>query len=1254
MRVTATHLIHWSDQRVAQEILPVLVRRLISSTSQTTQLAMPGGDSISTPGWDGVVRIEKGNAWAPTGPSYWELGTSKDPLAKARSDYSKRLNALSAEERARATFVFVTSRRWQGKGAWQTEARSKHDWANVLVWDADDLEAWLEISAATSLWLGTQLGIAGHGIDSVENYWSHWQSQSKPAMTAAALFVGREKSKDELLKCFQQNETLIAVMADSQSEAIAFVCALLIESGYDQRAACLTSEEGWQFVDANTGIDLIVVTDNQLGSHRSPRDGQSFIVPLASGDQTFNLTGIGVRAADQRIIELRRPRPDEFEKSLLELGIASSDAARYTRTMGRSWTVFRRWHALNPAVKKPAWLDAPNASSLQILTLVGAWNEASDGDKACIAQIASRPYEDIENELLELAALDDAPVIKIGSIWKAKAPLEMLHLMASRLTGAILSRFFQVAQAVFEEPDPVLELEEDKRWMASIYGKVREHSGVALDAIADSIAKLGYFSGINESQSDIGSYVSNLVRQLLESADEARWLSVASYLRSFAEAAPDEFLIAIQQSLQSSDKPVLRLLTETRSSSAFGRCWHANLLWALELLSWYPRRLNQTANVLAELSGVEIKGNWANTPFNSLVSLFRPWYPQTAATVEQRLHVVRDLVNRHPRTGWQFLLAMVPRHPDMASSNAKPNWRDDDAGAGETVTHGEYRQFVLVIADLLLKKADGYAERIAELVPIIDRLDESFRDSVINLVATATQYNEEDKELIRSEVRKFLNWENSFNRDGEKHDRYSADALRPTFDALASDDLVICHAWIFSNGWIDLPDGHDEDYKAEDRARAKLRATAIREIYQDQGWGGIDRLAKRCGEPRLVGWELVSDPFDRNDLVSWLCEWYVNSQQPSFDSLTCGALHAVPQTECIEFLGECLDQLGQRATSSSPTVAGFMTNAPQGMNLWLLVEEQALGIRNHFWSIVRPSYVQSKTDELIFCLERLLTAERPRTAMEAIGDRAAELPSNLLVQTLKSIAAGQEPDAPLPQSWHISRVFKVLSESGELTQPDLASLEFAYYPALSHDKYGTPNLMAEILSSPDVFMEMICLAYKPHNSEREPLPENMQAAAETAGSLLHDARGIPGKKPDGAIDPDLFFSWIQKVREIAKEKDRLVVTDLNIGAWISDWPCKKDLESWPDPVIADLLDQDDCGDIRRGFHTGVYNARGVSSRMPYDGGDQERNIASTFRRFAIRWEETKPNLAAMIESLAKSYAREAQRHDDDGLWNQES
>lgn len=1249
MRISATNLSHWSNERRAQDVLPILIRRLISATSTVNSITMPGGDSVNLPGWDGVISVLSGNPWVPDGLSYWEMGTSKDPAAKAQSDYAKRTEQLQPEQRAVAAFVFITPRRWAGKDNWLSKVRSENQWARVLAWDADDIEAWLESSATTSLWFGAQIGISGYGVVAIEQYWSDWQGQSNPAITYQSLVTGREQSGLALRNALDKRESLVAVVADSQSEAVAFVCGALLEHGYSKVAACVTSEEGWQFIDSNSGISFVVVSDNQLSNQKAPRDDMTLIVPLAAGDREFNLKGIGREASLHTQIELRRSRPDEFENALLSLGLDHADAARFSRSMGRSWTVFRRQFAANPAIKKPLWLSVTSTIALQVLTLVGAWNSRSEGDRLCVEHLANRAYEEVENDLIELAALDDAPVIKIGSLWKAKAPLELLNLMAPKLTDAVLSRFFNFAKSIYEEPDPVLELEESERWMASIYGKVRAQSGVILDGIADSIAKLGSFSEVNDELDIAGRHVRELVRHLLYDANEQRWLSVSSYLREFAEAAPHEFIGAVERSLRSPTRAVLSLLSETSAAGVHGRCWHANLLWALELLAWYPTRLNKVALILAELSKTEIKGNWGNTPFSSLLSLFRPWMPQTSAPQGARIQVINKVIAKFPDIGWQLLVKLTPRGNDCALPNAKPSWRDDDSGAGNGVSNAEYCSFVLTIGRMLVEKAAGSPTRIADLVSLVDSLDDDFRDSVIILVKSACEFDDDGKELVRSEVRKYLNWENSFNQNGESHDRYAADALRPIYDGLTPNDLILRHKWLFSSGWIELPDGRENDREETQRFKANLQVDAFNEIFDCYGWSGITKLAEVAGDCWLIG-KLIAECSARAESAEWISNWYLSRSNTGFDALTSGALNCIDQNELSCFLTTCISTFSNLSVSAT-VLGGFLTNAPQTIELWQQLGELDEGIRDHFWDTVTIRYLVSSPEVLAFCVEKLLVASRPRAAIQTIHGREAELSSELLIRVLNQLASEGEEAVDFPQSWHIADLFEVL----HLRQlhSELLTLEFTYYEVLHHSKYGTPNLYSELVTNPDLFMELVCLVYNPANSERETLSEQMFGVARTAGSVLNNLNATPGMDSTGLIDEDKFYSWVSVVRKMAQEHDRQEVTDHLIGKMLADWPCKKSLEIWPKAAISTLLEHDDAEEIRAGFSLGVRNSRGVTTRMPYDGGNQERTVAQKFRDYAAYWDITHPTVAAMICDIARYYDFDAKRMDEDGLWNEE-
>jgi hypothetical protein len=459
MRVTATQIQQWADTRDAQGLLPVLVRKLIVETAKLTELAIPGGDSVGQPGWDGVLTVSKGNPWVPAGTSRWEMSCDKKVADKAAGDYKKR-TAEYGSIAADTDFVFVSPQRWLKKTQWRDSVRSSGRWRDVKVLAADDLEAWLDTAPATRLWFGELLGLTGPGIRSVESYWDTWRAQSRIQLTTEAISVGRESEIRNFQNAVSALPSILVIDADSTDEAAAFACAQLVLLGQAAGAACITATDGWRYVDANPQLSILVAASIEVAAARAPRDGQMLVVPMNIGDRSDHFSPFGSHPNADRI-PLDRPNANSFEKALIAIGENESDAARYARSTGRSWSVYRRRTASNPAIAHPAWIMDPKARVLTAIVLVGGWNESRPGDVALLEEITGKRYEELERELLYLARLDDSPVLKIGSVWKAKAPLELLYLYAKEISNDELKRYFATVEAVLAKPDPALELDAD-------------------------------------------------------------------------------------------------------------------------------------------------------------------------------------------------------------------------------------------------------------------------------------------------------------------------------------------------------------------------------------------------------------------------------------------------------------------------------------------------------------------------------------------------------------------------------------------------------------------------------------------------------------------------------------------------------------------------------------------------------------------------------------------------------------------------
>ncbi|EOB2447265.1 hypothetical protein ACIL3P_000178 [Escherichia coli] len=1238
MRITATQIEQWADTRDAQGILPILIRRLISATTTITALSMPGGDSVSGSGWDGIVQADKGNIWIPGGSSFWEMGCSSDIITKARSDFRKRNQQISPQEAAQSRFVFVSPRRWPKKDNWLKEARAENIWSNVYAFDADDLETWLENAPTVALWFGELTGHTGAGIESISHFWERWCSQSQFPLTKETLLAGREEEKNTLNGFLSEKKEQIIIRADSQEEAIAFTCASLIEMGYENIAACITTDDGWRFIDKNPSIQLCLAMNSDISRQSRCQPERTVFIPFSLGDH--NTTGN--KRSDT--ITLERLARSDFEEKLIALGEEESDARRLSRTTGRSWSVYRRLRARNPTISSPVWLTTSPAKALITLTLVGCWNGKKEGDKYCVETIAQKDYEELEQELCEISLRDDSPVLQIGDVWKAKSPIELLYQLAPRLTESQLERFFLVVKQTLLKPDPALELKNEDRWMASIYGKVRSESDFILKSIADSLVKLRIYAESSEGiNSDfIIAAIDNLVRDLLIDADGERWLSLTDVLCSLAETSPEVFLKSIETSLQSTEVAVTRPLTETSESTGFGmRCWHADLLHALEILAWNPRRLLRVSLILATLSSLRIQGNWVNTPENTLKSLLRPYWPQTMATDEQRLIVLDMLIKKHESIVWRFLYEQTDPMGGMYMENARPKWRDDDAGSAQM--RGIFLSaYYSALGERILNLAENNAERIAALIGRIDHFEGAYQERLIVLIKNTIYFSDGDKEIVREALYHYLNWHNSYNTDGDKKSRAVAENLMAFVSLLTLQDIILDKHRLFASQYPVRVEGDKLDYKEHSKEIMKMRTSALEEIYYKQGWDGLSSLLSVAQSSSVIGESLATCNLNLIDSFSWVIEKFKDNGFPFHDQLMSSFYTWLPEEKKLILLNS---QEFKNEMDSDEKIAAFHSVLPPNMFTWNNLASYPESAQTLYWKRINYPHIWSDdADEIDYFIGKMMLSERYISAFNLVKHRMEKISCHNILKLLNGFRTSTEKDVPIPNGWHLSKAIEYLESSDQVSRLDLALLEFFFFSAFRNSGEGAKNLYAELLSNPPLFIQLICLAYKPESEKEYKQDESLMAAAQQAGRVLNQGKGIPGLKPDNNIDEVVFNNWIKEVRKLATENDRSNTTDYIIGEWLSRSKIINNTP-WHSIIIKELLEETERDEIREGFYFGTINSRGTTVRAYYEGGDKERKLVDQYKEIANQLYFTHPKLASVFDDLASHYDFDAANND---------
>ncbi len=262
------------------------------------------------------------------------------------------------------------------------------------------------------------------------------------------------------------------------------------------------------------------------------------------------------------------------------------------------------------------------------------------------------------------------------------------------------------------------------------------------------------------------------------------------------------------------------------------------------------------------------------------------------------------------------------------------------------------------------------------------------------------------------------------------------------------------------------------------------------------------------------------------------------------------------------------------------------------------------------------------------------------------------MPTNLLAQLLKK-AVTEEAKEPLSfKGYEIERIFETLDNRNDLDKGILINLEWLYLPFLDSNgtNRNTKVLEQELTRSPEFFVDVLKWIYMPKDKEkieeeRKGLSDEVvQNRAKQAYHLLHSWKKIPGMNSDNSIDKAVLMEWINKVRTLAEEQNRLEAADMHIGQVLAEYP--ENVAEWPQLIIFQVIEEINTDSIKGNYSSAMFNKRGSSSRGAFDGGDIERDKASYFEKLANDIENKYPNVAEIFKQLAEGYLIDAKRRDD--------
>ncbi len=1244
LKITADQISRWATTITARSTFPVLLRRLVNSTGRSvTFVDFPGYDMAERPGWDGRVECTAPTQWLPCGVSCWELGCSSDPGRKARSDYEKRTREVPPGERRKAHFVFATPQIWRDKQRWVDEMQASGEWRSVRAYDANDLEHWLEQSLPAQRWLAEQLDIPQDGVYSLEDRWRDFALQSTPPLTHRLFDSAVLRFRSLVLDWISSPDPQkLLVAADSRIEALAFLFCLFEQEDFHQcRDRILVFSSGPALKRLTTPeppFIPVVFTDEAERALSNEYNGKHAVI-VRHKLAPYCEPAITLDVLDN----------EGFRKGLEAMGITDHlEIDKLGRESGYSPTILRRRLSTVPAIQTPTWAkDAETARRLIPMMLAGAWNVELQGDREAIESLSQQSADQIEATVAEFLQLEDSPIWRSGYSRGVASRRDALFAVAPYLTRNHIQTFTSIAYSVLAEADPTLELSDDEKPFAVLYNKSRLHSDSLRRGLCVSLALLHIHGGdVLQRQTgyDPRRDVESLIRRLLTPLTPDLLYSQQDLLPLYAEAAPETLLAIIEDDL-GSVAPATYSLICRGSSGVFGSCPRSGLLWALEVLAWDPLLFSRVSLILAQLATLPLLDNWSNTAFNSLAAVFRFWMPQTTADVSARIKALEVVVHRFPVIGWKLCIAQLACFLQTGTYSSRPKWRQLSKGAGHPISSTHERDvFRRKALDLALGWATHDEHTLGDLVATLNGLSEADQTAIWDQIDRWAMEEKDDKRkaALRAQIRLL-----TVRMSREQDSIESKSRARSAYEALAPTDPSIGHAWLFENHWLaysyqELQEGPIEHLERDAKVESARRA-ALSEIWQMNGAVGVKSLVETANSPFTVGSTLacLKNALDLEALLLQLLDEKDPVKASNIDEAIRGLLARLNPQERLPLI----DGLIHR--SPTDAIRRILRSSPFGRETWKRVASRGAAVEQQYWREIHPGRLGDDRAELNDAVDCLLAARRPRAAFYCVEFALEHVETSRLRRIVYEVRTvnEEEPGTYLVEAYHLSQALDILQTREDISEEEMASLEFLHVDALEHQKHGIPNLEKQLSRSPALFVRALALAFGREDGKTDP-PEWGQvgeASGLLAHRLLRNVKRIPGASDrDSCINKDALRTWVSESRSLAAAHGRADRGDEYIGIILSASPTGED-GIWPCVEVREVIEEAHSYHLGRGVLVGVQSSFGVYIR--HEGGTRERQLASRYQHWADDLLAEYPHTSEVVRRISRSYEDQARREE---------
>jgi len=1247
--ITALHLTQFAAQRRCEELLPEIIRKLIiASCEDFPKLDLPVGDSVSKPGWDGSCVVSKVGLMVPKGKSLWEMGRNKSYTKKFREDFDKRDRETKSQVKRSSTFIFVTPWKWSRpeKTSFLDKVKSESMWKDVLIYDADNLELWLERCPAVAIWLAQELELFTGEVISAGAYWKDFITLKNHLFDADLILSGRDQQQAQVKTFFEGEPSLIELQASSKAEGAIFAIASMLKAkvsgleSFFSRAVIIENKRALkQVLSLHKGLYVIFFDAESEVDFSGPVNG-NHVVSIVNFLFRLNDSGIS----------LPIPKLNAFAQGLEKLGYTHQDTYVLAEKCGRSVIVLRRM--LTDRAGRTSWSLAPSVIELLPLFFVQRLDDEFIGDREIIGKLFPGGYEQYKVIMKRWSLLEDRPVSQTLNHWQIVSAYDLLFVLGKYITEEDLGVFASVLKEVTQEINPALELERKQRFAAALYDKKSKYSSRLQKGMMETLALVavkGKEAGIHTSF-ELSNWADQMVADLLKSPELEHWQTIESRIDLLAETSPSAFLSAVESMVKHYPDRVTELFNDS-DFDFFSPIYFTRILYALESIAWDSRYLGRVSLLLAELCKLDKGKITANRAFASLKAVFLWWMPQTYASIDQRKQVLKMLMTKKPELALRLLKHLSPHVSNVGHYSRKPIWRLRDEFE-QRIKNGVYLEGLDFTCSALIEIAGKDSLHWKTVLKLADDYNGEMRTRILD-AGLSVDFDGEGKDELRRSLKELIRIHSESTR-GTAWNLNKADLqkLRLIYDGLISND-VERYGWYFDVEALENRRTTKMSYDEIAELSRKKRKDAMQLMLASSDLAVVLVMASGAKYPYYVGVALAGTEGVNEDLI------FVHlNQGGNLESVFKGYVMESHQQFGLSWVTERIAMYQQ--VYPVDVLVHFYLSIEASAELWLHLDRGIPEMKDLYWTKVNQKYHPwFHRDHHESFVTRLVQYGRFATAVNSIYDIGRVSPQ-LLIEVMQGYMskANTEHEVKIHSGSYIfGKIMKRLIDCGTDKQV-LAGLQWQYFQALDQER--NPELVAvlydELNNNPAQFAQLVYFKWKPDEGDFEEDfakegKESVMDRGQNANEVLERWQRLPGMNEDGSCDFVVLKNYFSHALICCEEKNRRKRGMYELGERLGrgEFVTSK----WPHPQVCEIIDFYDNEELSKGFYMGYSNRGGVRVTS---GGYNKQYAAKKIaylREAAERLELSFPVTAKVVNEIADSKvawdAYEAKRaaQDDD-------